>query len=381
MTVICGTSNNTSGLIFEYDMYNSKKSWMGKPTTNFVSNPNNISNWAYSGITISLDTLKLPYEVELKSPFGQMADQIVGFGWIAHTATASTTGLQYTSSIYVKVYGSETSVFWTWGEAHTGSRSTFLVNLLTGEVSNLNIIAGESYSITKVDNGWWRIACSTTLTGDANFPQLSCTVGLYLCGMQIEQNSFATPFVNGTRSNTQAILDLTNKNIITASNLTYDSNGEFSFNGTANQINIDSNIDLSTNFTIEIWFKTSSNSELVLFERLPFLYFCISAGFLDIRYSSHIRDNTKRIDDNFWHQGIVCINYNLSNITFYIDGIIGLSTSYILGSWGNTYSIIGSRGYGLFFNGKIARVSVYNRCLTSEEVKNNFNALRYRFGI
>jgi hypothetical protein len=37
--------------------------------------------------------------------------------------------------------------------------------------------------------------------------------------------------------------------------------------------------------------------------------------------------------------------------------------------------------HAYYYNGNIAVVSVYNRVLTATEVKQNYNALRYRFGI
>jgi hypothetical protein len=43
-------------------------------------------------------------------------------------------------------------------------------------------------------------------------------------------------FVNGTRPNTESIKDLTNNNTITATSLTYASDGTFSFNGITDQL-------------------------------------------------------------------------------------------------------------------------------------------------
>jgi hypothetical protein len=47
-----------------------------------------------------------------------------------------------------------------------------------------------------------------------------------------------------------------------------------------------------------------------------------------------------------------------------------------IGAYGG-YS--GSRGY--YYNGDISSVRVYNRVLSIEEVKNNYNAVRGRYGI
>jgi len=50
----------------------------------------------------------------------------------------------------------------------------------------------------------------------------------------------------------------------------------------------------------------------------------------------------------------------------------------------NTNTIIGSRGSaqsGTYFKGNIAQVSIYNRALTAQEIQQNFNATRSRFGV
>ena len=43
MSASSGPMNNTSGLILEFDMYNSNKSWIGKPSINLVTNPLNLT--------------------------------------------------------------------------------------------------------------------------------------------------------------------------------------------------------------------------------------------------------------------------------------------------------------------------------------------------
>ena len=47
----------------------------------------------------------------------------------------------------------------------------------------------------------------------------SATDFVYIKEGQVETGSFTTPFTSGTRSNTQALLDLTNRNTITANSL------------------------------------------------------------------------------------------------------------------------------------------------------------------
>jgi len=50
---------------------------------------------------------------------------------------------------------------------------------------------------------------------------------------------------------------------------------------------------------------------------------------------------------------------------------------------GSNNLTIGESYYGsnVLFNGKLSVASIYNRALSASEIKQNFNALRGRFGI
>jgi hypothetical protein len=71
------------------------------------------------------------------------------------------------------------------------------------------------------------------------------------------------------------------------------------------------------------------------------------------------------------------IYFNSENKTLISSG--AAQTSLING---NTNLIIGSRAaVSLFFNGKVADATIYNRALTDQEIDQNFNATRGRYGI
>jgi hypothetical protein len=73
---------------------------------------------------------------------------------------------------------------------------------------------------------------------------------------------------------------------------------------------------------------------------------------------------------------------NNTSARLYVDGVLVASTNTIgsiglnaknvlIGKWNN---------YGAL-NGNIAQVKIYNRALAADEIKQNFNAQRNRFGI
>ena len=77
---------------------------------------------------------------------------------------------------------------------------------------------------------------------------------------QVEFSTYATPFVNGTRTNTQAVLDLTGVSTITAINMAYASNGTITFNGSTSGMTVSTSLFNRVNgsqMTVACWIKPS----------------------------------------------------------------------------------------------------------------------------
>lgn len=194
------------------------------------------------------------------------------------------------------------------------------------------------------------------------------------------------------RSSTDTIKDLTGNNIISANALTYNSDGTFSFNGSSNYISIPDNalIRPSTGYISTIvWFKaaaTGSINTTILINKEN--EYEISAGGGYITYA--FRPNwawvgSTAFNTNQWY--CVAITYDQSYQRMYINGAQVYSAA-LSGPIGNSYSDtlkIGARGGAAstfdYFNGQIPVVQIYNRALSATEIKQNFNALRWRYGI
>jgi hypothetical protein len=68
----------------------------------------------------------------------------------------------------------------------------------------------------------------------------------------------------------------------------------------------------------------------------------------------------------------------------YVNGVERASNTNVNINWSATngnFQIGNSPGENYYFNGKITNGRVYNKTLTPEEVAQNFNAQRQRFGI
>jgi hypothetical protein len=93
--------------------------------------------------------------------------------------------------------------------------------------------------------------------------------------------------------------------------------------------------------------------------------------------------STNQYPENNWY--IVTFTYNSdSNYKFYVNGILETS-----GSTGQTPSLNGNYGVGLFegcrvvnyWLGNLSTILLYNRVLSAQEVLQNYNATKARFGL
>ena len=94
-----------------------------------------------------------------------------------------------------------------------------------------------------------------------------------------------------------------------------------------------------------------------------------------------------QIPANTWAQGAMVVNRSAQTLNFYINGVLDKSTSIpAIGNSSSNYVLIGgpdsdSYSGARYFDGKIARVSHYNRELTAAEIAQNYNAQKSRFGL
>lgn len=378
----------TDGLVFYYDMSNTQKSWKGAPTTNLV-NP----AWAAWGIdgsgqgSIGTRTITSIYECLISDTAANTRQSIYITG-----ISASTT---YTFSVqYKKQFGAPTLRF----QLQSYNGGTFL-----GSVFPTTVQLGLT------DKEGWQTAyfSYTTAAGTTQvlwFMQdgddyTTYTHSFILANPQCEQQSFATPFVAGTRTNTQAIVALIGNNTITANSLTYASDGTFSFNGSSNHIVVSNGMNAligTSSVTFSAWiYRTSapnywsgiiankvnvSDGICLLVNpdsKIFWQYDGGTSGVYAIYGGATLATNT-------WCN-IVGV-YDNVGLKTYLNGVLNDSASDAgksISSAGNIDITIGAQdtGPGGPFPGKIAQCLVYNRALTATEIAQNFNAHRSRYGI
>jgi hypothetical protein len=395
-----GLSIVRNGLVFYYDQNNIQKSWKGAPATNLWTETN-LNNWSKSAI-VATSQLRTPFDTPA---YSITDDNTSGYESIDRNVTVANDSSSYTISCMIrKTYGATSARLGFNSGFNTGGTTVAYnqrFNSDTGVASTGTVIDyGEwwywYFTITNNGTGNTNLYCSFyPATGLYNSSDNSTATGTAIVGaFMLVAGSTAARFVDGTRSNTQALLDLTNNNTITANSLTYTSNNTFSYGGTDSLTlpNIAS-YDFSSEQTIEIWLKPTESDAT---RRNPynqayggygtwthepsgsFNYYYGDAGADNIPYIGHSSSFTVAQNEI----ACVCTTRNTSESWWYKNGATDTQYIHSYGTLAATAANIKiGTGYAGGYIGDIYAVKIYNRALTAAEVKQNFEALRGRYGI
>jgi hypothetical protein len=144
---------------------------------------------------------------------------------------------------------------------------------------------------------------------------------------------------------------------------------------------------MSTSVTAPIVIKSNSIDLLILISEMPgYQGVTIGAGVGSVWATGRTFTPSSFFINN-WVQVVVKYNGNgantISNFNIYENNINKSITSGSGGLFSSTSSnsIIGFIDSTNRLNGKIAQVSIYNKALSSQEIKQNFNATKSRFGL
>lgn len=343
-----------NGLVFCYDMNNTKKSWRGKPATNLITNPTKEVIATASEFAIFEDISPI---FDANGP---------GYYSISADIKSAIPG-------DITVYTASGAVEYNIGY-YTAACETYYKRFYFNNINVTQTDPNTTYSNLSFYGGY----------GSGRKPSIT--------NVQIEKNSFCTPFVAGTRSNTQAILDLTNKSIITANNVTYNSDNTFKFNSSGQRL--DTNITtFGNNATWEAWFNGTSNVStynMFMGRYLPYFGFY---GANRLFFSNTISGSQRTIETatnlttNTWYHAVFTTSYDNTNTTMkiYTNGVETASGTWSgsQGGDGGNYFSVGD-GYNANwyrFDGQVPMVKIYNRTLSAAEIAQNFNATRRIYGI
>jgi hypothetical protein len=338
----------TDGLQFYYDMANPQKSWRGKPMTNYISNPT---------------------EEMARGEFGQYRDL---------APTFNTYGLvPYSLSMDIK----------------TNKNGSVLVYMQNGSSTKYSFVSSSVNATTE----WQRFYFNNLTPAISTPSDIAATLATYtgygsgvtptVRNIQLELGSYATSFVDGSRSNTQSILDLTGTNTATAASLVYETDNTFSFNGSNNYIDVSGAGFASgmSAYTISHWSRRDIESRMPVAGRTSTAFYQYGDNSWAYTHGGvwgeYYYPRAASIPLGTW--GHYCIVYDGAYVKIYRNAYFeGQQATTGTADWSQGMRIgYWSAGGGYAYSGRIGSVNFYNRALSASEVQQNFNAHRGRYGL
>lgn len=380
----------TDGLVYYHDMSNTQKSWKGAPTTNLLSD---YSLSVYNNTPNDITATIIP-----------MSDTYQGATvWQLTITPITPTGVSYLTNGNNPGIGVVTSGGGSSAGVYTGFSIFFrpTVKMYSSPIytSYSNIPGWQSSNqYDDMGDGWFRakvIWYDTVTRSDGKYwainpvgATLNTPIIIYWAGPFKEEQNYSTvvsPYTNSSRSTTQAILDLANNNTVTASNLTYESDGTFSFNGSSNYADVTSSLGVLGSYTICHWSRRDAENRMPFESRAGDMFYQYGDNSYYYTHGGvpgeYYYPRTVSIPVGTW--GFYCIVYNGSYVKIYRNGIFeGQKASTGAADWTNGLTFGNHRMIaGYYYQGAISSFRMYNRPLSANEVQQNFNAHKGRYGL
>lgn len=179
------------------------------------------------------------------------------------------------------------------------------------------------------------------------------------------------------------------------------SNDSFDFDGTNDFVdagNITSIGSASTEFSVELWFKPDALESASLIQNgsdfntnTYYLWQQSSTELVFEVWGGSSFDAISFTSENDYSTGtwyhLVGVWKSGERLKLYKNADSSANTPWLTGTIqnsvvdGDTNTLIGKRGNGFYFDGNIPIVRLYTKALSAEEVQQNFNAEKTRFGL
>ena len=372
----------TDGLVFYYDTFNTLKSYKGRPTTNY--GPASFGDWGTENTAERISTGNT-----YKGQPTYNCRTTLGASWqgidntIAGLRTAAGASGTVTMSCMVR---------------NNNPTAYPMYAYIGHDFSSTRTIAANS--------GWqkvqWTVNQSSMNNDYVEFRPYTNNASIYLemTMPMVEVNvTYASQFVEGTRSATEGLVDLMGNSTIDLTNVSFDSNAQMTFDGSDDRA-ILGTVPLAagaSTYTIEAVFKADStktqviweqnSSEVVQHQRACMIL--LSNGYGGFNGQANDYHSAIPYSTGVWYHWIITIDKNASTnpIKIYVNGDLYAQGNSSSGASNLNVGTHGAAvGYKLnsnneYFDGNIKLVKVYNRVLTASEAKSNFNAIKGRYGL
>jgi hypothetical protein len=193
-----------------------------------------------------------------------------------------------------------------------------------------------------------------------------------------------------TRTNTQGLLDLTGNGAIDLSNISYDSNGGLTFDGTDDYISVSSVPALAFgtgDFTAEVMIRPASFSNYTHMVALRQQdRFALKANasdgaiyYYDPSFTTYGQTPGWTLSLNQWNH-VVLVRQN-GTAYAYLNGVSRGSVGGFSSNFTETQMNIGWGWGGEFTTKQISVVKMYNRALSATEITQNYSHYKTRFNL
>lgn len=365
MGAFAGPNSMTDGLVFGLDAANTDKSWKGAPTTNLANTGAGVTDWTFidlSAAVIIRSTLEPNYKYQFVSTIG-------GGGRMRFNLSNLVNAETYNLSFKYKI---------------TAGGPTFTMN----DWCDTSL----TKTTTEYPTYTFETAFGSRATYDSTYRFMDITISdnttVEVWDFQLENRAYPTPYAQAVRSNTESLIDMIGGNTITASSLTYNTDNTFEFNGTNDTLTLGNpvNLQLGSQLTVEAVVRPDEDKWMYFFFKAyaqdNSLYMGRHANgswffgtYFDSTYN-YLQFGSATVGDWFH----LALTYDKENFRLYENGILKLTDPWTEDVMTNSYSIhIG--GDQRYWSGQINTIKVYDKVLTDQEVNQNFNAIRGRFGI
>ena len=440
-----GKIAGTDALVFAYDTGDTRNSYRGEPTVNYIAHQNAVAQSSYTSysatsngtwnakhsnairaynidggdITVYINTgvgdwtntyhAHWQYDIELGKPVAVM--QALDGNWKAKSFGA---GMGAWSSLGMSA-GQKYTISWLqWTSDLNLCADTGFYSRNTSNTWGFHDGRSNGNSKNTLLNTWQRVSYTFTVNAVRNLNDSNGNVYMYghttsniggtlkIADVQLELKDHATQFTgltsgtNGrtTRSSTQGLLDLTGNSTIDLANVSFDANAQMFFDGTDDRIILPpgSLPTIGTNdFTLEFVCKnTRTNSYNHFFSVLDQYHISFKSynvnGLLYV-YRTSALSTTNSIPayipsrNDYYH---IVAKRQGDNMQIYING----ESQGVKTGWGdvsidnNLYNSYIGWGAGTEYSGgHYAIAKIYNRALTAAEVRNNYNQYKGRFNL
>ena len=228
---------------------------------------------------------------------------------------------------------------------------------------------------------WVRLSQTVTNAVDnyGNVANAYRTNGVaYFTAPQYELGSIVTPHVDGTRSSTESLIDLKRTTDIDVSNISFNSTGQPTFDGTDDRIDLGyAPITGTGDFTITSVYKTNTSAANTIIGNYPNGNLQFMGGYgLYIAGSCYFTSTPLPA-------GTYCATATRENgvCKIYLNGQLQRTVNNSNDIGINSFRIGTNTSGTEPFNGEIYNIKLYGRALSADEVQQNFNTYKKRFNI